>query len=337
MKRFLKAHHYSLLLVVKREWNNWITTYKIIAYFFDICKSWYNVYGDFMELINIKGNTYCIKNATNIGIYKISDNEVYLIDTGNDKECGKKILRIIEEQGWSIKGIINTHSHADHIGGNKFIQDRTNCIILNNGTENDITNHPIFEPTCLYGGYPLNELKNKFILASESHSTLIDNNLPGGLESFSLSGHSLDMIGIKTSDEVYFIGDAICDENIINKYHLFFLVDVLGYLNTLEYLRSLKGIFVPSNGEISSNIDNFININKNKVIEITNIIYQYLNVQKTLEDIIKHIFDYYQIHMNINQYYLLSFVIRSYLTYLVNENKITYSFIDNIMYYQKKE
>ena len=79
-----------------------------------------------MELVKVGEKTYYIKNATNIGIYKIDDNNVYLIDTGNDKEAGKKILKIIDENGWNIKGIINTHSNSDHIGGNKIIQDRTN-------------------------------------------------------------------------------------------------------------------------------------------------------------------------------------------------------------------
>ena len=48
-----------------------------------------------MELIQLGENTYYIKNATNIGVYKTGDTEVYLIDSGNDKDAGKKILKII--------------------------------------------------------------------------------------------------------------------------------------------------------------------------------------------------------------------------------------------------
>ena len=61
-----------------------------------------------MELVKVGEKTYYIKNATNIGIYKIDETQVYLIDTGNDKEAGKKILKIIDEQGWKVKGIITT-------------------------------------------------------------------------------------------------------------------------------------------------------------------------------------------------------------------------------------
>ena len=45
----------------------------------------------FMELVKVGEKTYYIKNPTNIGIYKIDETQVYLIDTGNDKEAGKKI------------------------------------------------------------------------------------------------------------------------------------------------------------------------------------------------------------------------------------------------------
>ena len=48
-----------------------------------------------MELVQVGDRTYYIKNPTNIGIYKVDEENVYLIDTGNDKVAGKKILRII--------------------------------------------------------------------------------------------------------------------------------------------------------------------------------------------------------------------------------------------------
>ncbi len=51
-----------------------------------------------MELVKVGEKTYYIKNPTNIGVYKINDTDVYIIDSGNDKDAGKKILKIIEAE-----------------------------------------------------------------------------------------------------------------------------------------------------------------------------------------------------------------------------------------------
>ena len=118
-----------------------------------------------MELIKVGEKTYYIKNPTNIGIYKVDDNNVYLIDSGNSKDAGKKILKIINEQGWNVKGIINTHSHADHIGGNKLIEDRTNCDIYASNIEQCFVKYPVLEPALLYGGCPFKDLTGKFLQA----------------------------------------------------------------------------------------------------------------------------------------------------------------------------
>ena len=42
-----------------------------------------------MELVQVGERTYYIKNAANIGVYRIDDRNVYLIDAGNDKDAGK--------------------------------------------------------------------------------------------------------------------------------------------------------------------------------------------------------------------------------------------------------
>lgn len=289
-----------------------------------------------MELVQVGEKTYYIKNATNIGIYKISENEVYLIDTGNDKDAGKKILKIIDDQGWCVKGIITTHSNADHIGGNKIIQDKTNCIILASGIEKSFTEFPILESSFLYGGYPFKDIRNKFLLAKESIVTPIKNNLPNGLEYISLKGHFFDMIGIRTSDNIYFLADSLFSEETITKYHLFFIYDVREFLKTLDYLNTLNGkLYIPSHCEATKDISFLINLNRNKVEEIMNNIYNTCGEGKTFEEILKSIFDEYNIIMNANQYVLVGSTIKSYLSYLLDENKLSYEFKENKMIWKK--
>ena len=290
-----------------------------------------------MELIKVGEKTYYIKNPTNIGIYKVDENNVYLIDSGNDKDAGKKILKIIEENGWNVKAIITTHANADHIGGNKIIQERSNCNIYANNIEKCFSEYPILEPTFLYGGYPFKELRNKFLMAKESNVIEIENNLPEGLEYISLKGHSFDMIGIKTDDDVYFLGDSLFSEETINKYHLFFIYDVKEYLNTLDRLEKIEGkYFIPSHCELSENIKDLIKLNRDKIKEILNNILEMCLTEKTFEEILKNIFDSYNLIMNTNQFVLVGSTVRSYLSYLYDEEKIKFDFKDNKMYWKTK-
>ncbi len=289
-----------------------------------------------MELEKVGEKTYYIKNPTNIGIYKINDKDVYIIDTGNDKEAGRKILKIINEQGWEVKGVINTHSHADHIGGNKIIQDRTNCNIYTHGAERAFTENTILESTVLFGGYPFKEIRNKFLFAKESRTIEIEGNLPEGLEYFSIKGHSPDMIGIKTSDDVYFLGDSLVSKETISKYHVFVIYDIKECLNTLEYLKTLKkGIYIPAHCEKTTDITELIQINQNKILEISDKLFNICKEPITFEGILKRIFEEYNLCMNANQYVLIGGTIRSYLSYLNEENRLEYEFKDNEMLWKQ--
>ena len=264
------------------------------------------------------------------------DNEnVFIIDSGNDKDAGKKVLKIVEEQGWNIKGIINTHSNADHIGGNKIIQDKTNCDIFAYNIEKCFTENPILESSFLYGGFPFKSIENKFLLAKASKVTHIDNNLPEGLEYFSLKGHFFDMIGIKTSDNIYFLADSLFSEETINKYHIFFIYDVKGFLNTLEYLKGLNGkLYIPSHCEESKDINRLVKLNEEKVNEILNVILEICKKEITYDQILKKVFDKYNLTMNANQYVLVGSTVKSYLSYLFNQNKVVYEFKENQMFWK---
>lgn len=291
-----------------------------------------------MELKQVGEKTYYIENPTNIGIYLVDDKHVFLIDTGNDKESGKKILKIVTEKGWEVVGIISTHSNADHVGGNKLIQERTNCKIYSYGIEKCITEYPLLEPSFLYGAYPFEAIRNKFLMAKPSIVTDIDNNLPNGLEYIILRGHFFDMIGVKTSDDVIFLGDSLFSEETITKYHVFFIYDVAEYLNTLNILKELPAkMYIPSHCAATANIKELIKINEDKINKILDYLYNLCKENITFEDILKNVFDNYALVMNATQYVLISSTIKSYLSYLKDQNKLTYEFIDNKMYWKQIE
>ncbi|HIT87829.1 MAG TPA: MBL fold metallo-hydrolase [Candidatus Coprocola pullicola] len=287
------------------------------------------------ELIQVAEHTYYIDCPAKIGIYEDTDG-IYLIDSGNDKEAGRKIKKILEQKNWHLKAILNTHSNADHIGGNQFLQKRFQCPIYCTPMENIIISNTILEPSFLYGGFPFKALRNKFLMAQESTSEDITSaRLPKNFEVFSLPGHFWDMIGFKTPDDVYFIADCLSGEAILDKYHISFVYDVKKYLQTLDFICTLQGkLFVPAHAQATENIVPLAEYNKQKIQEIVELLLSFCQNPFSAEEILKKIFDHYHLTMDEQQYVLVGSTIRSYLSYLIEEEKLTTKIIDNRFLFQ---
>ena len=98
------------------------------------------------ELVQVSQQSYYIQSPAKIGLVKLNDKEVCLIDSGNDKDAGRKVRQILDANGWCLRSIYNTHSNADHIGGNQYLQKQTGCKIYAPGIESDFIRHPVFSP-----------------------------------------------------------------------------------------------------------------------------------------------------------------------------------------------
>ncbi len=289
------------------------------------------------ELIQVSGNSYYIQSPAKIGLVKVNDAEVCLIDSGNDKDAGKKVRRILEENGWTLRAIYNTHSHADHIGGNKYLQAQTGCEIYAPGIEQYFTCAPVLEPTFLYGGNPAKELRHKFLMAQESDAkALTENALPEGWQLIPLSGHSFDMVGFRTPDDVVYLADCLSSKETIDKYKVGFIYDVGAYLETLEMVKTMKAkMFVPSHTAPVEDIAQLAQYNIDKVLEVADKIVELCEEPVSFEGLLGKLFEEYDLVMTFEQHALVGSTVRSYLTWLKNEGKISSQIEKNTIWYGK--
>ncbi len=278
------------------------------------------------DLKQLSNHTYYISSRSNIGIYE-ENGEVILIDSGSDKEAGRQALKFIRQNNWEVKLIVNTHSNADHIGGNAFIRKRTECRIAATELETPFINNPLFEPSFLSGGYPNKRLRNKFLLAEPSEVTNIIPDtgpiLNTSLEAVPLPGHFFQMIGVHTPDDVLFTADALIPSEIIEKYHIFYLYDIQSHFDTLSMLEEREEtLFLPSHGRPLGSIRETIKINRNKMYEIIGVIKEFCRGPLTAEELLSKLCMYYSLELNGNQYALLLSTVRSYLAFLLDKKEV---------------
>lgn len=289
------------------------------------------------ELIPVTDCTYYIQSPAKIGLVKLNKEDICLIDSGNDKEAGRKVRQILDAHHWRLRTIYNTHSNADHIGGNKYLHQKTGCRIYAPGIDCDFTRHPILESSFLYGGYPFKALRHKFLLAPESDAQYLSEDvLPEGFEIIPLPGHFFDMVGYRTPDDVIFLADCLSARAILDKYQITFIYDVAAYLDTLKMVKALEArMFIPSHAEPSDEIANLAQYNIDKVYNIAEQILEICREPIHFELILQKLFQKYQLTMTYDQYVLVGSTVRSYLAWLKDSGKIEGEFDNNLLLWHR--
>lgn len=292
------------------------------------------------ELEKVGSNSYYIQSPAKIGVYVRDNNEVFLIDSGNDKDAGRRIKKIIESNGWDLKGILVTHSNADHIGGCNYLQKQTGCKVFSEKMERAITENPFIEPSFLYGGYPFKELRNKFLVAQPSECIGFDDeDFPKEVEIIEIPGHFFDMVAYKIPDGTVFLADCMFSKEILDKYKIPFVYDVEKYIETLEMVKNIEGkIFIPSHALPQEDVRELADYNIQNVNKTSTLLKEICKEKVSFDNLLKEVFDRYELKMDFNQYVLVGSTVRSFLSWLkdkgeleaiIEENMILWKTVDN--------
>ncbi len=287
-------------------------------------------------LKQIKERVYCFIGPINMGILE-TDRGIVIIDTGLDSSYGRKLLRISVELKKEIVGIINTHSHADHFGGNNFLKKRTEAWTMASKLEKALIENPIFEPMYLFGGIPFPEMRTKFLegkpslvdmgVEDEKAKKILDDLNIGIIE---LAGHSPAQIGV-TYQDVVFIGDTVMPKRVIEKYKLGYLYDAKTEKETLLNLQRLEyDYFIPGHGKplLSEELRDLVNINLKNILGIEEMIFKILEVPCSTEDAFSQLVKLLGLNPDLTQILLLFSTFKGFLTGLKSEGLIEY-YLDN--------
>ncbi|MGC8663948.1 MAG: MBL fold metallo-hydrolase [Thermoplasmata archaeon] len=283
-----------------------------------------------MEIIKISGSTYIFPGSTAIGLY-LEDNEATVIDTGIDENNIRKIFNYLKDKGIVINSVINTHSHADHIGGNAFLEKKGVENFYSSEIESFFIRNPEFLPGYMFGSNPPKFMQNKFLMAEKTKN--VKSEIPKIFRVIDLSGHSWQMIGILTKDDVLFCADAFYAEDIVSKHPMLFHIDTENFFKKMDEILGMENYKkIISHGGMVNDVERVININKNAIENILN---------KTLDSLPNYldlIYSSLSQDLNFNsswEFYLNMVPFKSILLYLEKKGKIKFFLKEGKIYLDK--
>ncbi len=279
-------------------------------------------------MIEISPGVFYFKGATNIGIFG-EGKEVVMIDTGIDDDVARKVLRKIRENGMEVVAVINTHSHADHIGGNNFLQRRTSCRIYCPAEERSLIEFPESEAFYLFSGAsPPKGLRNKFICAKPSRverGLVPEERLElAGKRArvISLRGHSPGQIGIEV-DGILFCADSFFSEKLLEKYKIPFFSDVKSAKKVIEDLMdSNYSFYVPSHVNPGEDLSEIMEANLRRISEIRERVLEACDRSWIEEVVVKAMKSLGAKPGNLSQFLLLRTALLSYISWLEEDGEI---------------
>ena len=277
------------------------------------------------EFHRVGGHTCYLSAPTNIGIY-LRGNTAYVIDTGSHDADANAILRELGENGLTLAGVISTHAHADHTGGNRRLQDITGCPVFASPAEGAIIANPILNTSLLYGAYPPEELRRiHYLYAGGCRVSGFEHPaFPKELEILPLPGHSVGMIAVRTPDGVLFAADAVVDENAWKKGGAPYLYRVGQALESLDRLEHLPAkLYIPSHAKPTEDISVLTRLNRERILATRDCLLALTAEPVPFDVLIGRFAGSHGLRLDLFRHAILGSTLRAYLSWMLDDGSVT--------------
>ncbi len=287
------------------------------------------------ELIQLGEDTYFIDCPSRVGVVRLCRRDVCLIDSGATPEAAKRIDQLLAQNGWRVSRIINTHAHAGHCGGNAYFYEQYRCQIFAPSAEAAFARYPALHLALAYGAAPPSALCIPRLMPQPSPAAALTGTfLAPDFELYRLDGHAPAMVGVKTRDGVWFVGDAVMGEDVMREAQILQMYDAGEYLRSLEALERLEGAkFVPSHAQPTDTLLPLIIQNRVRIQAMMEFLCSLCEEPLCFDAVVKAVFDHYALTLTAEKYAVAGSSLRALLTYLCDAGRMELRAMENMMYF----
>ncbi|MGC4106101.1 MAG: MBL fold metallo-hydrolase [Thermomicrobiales bacterium] len=293
---------------------------------------------------HLNGRAGVVVGGTNVGVIRLDDRRVLLIDTGLNDTTARKVLRTVRDDlGSEVVAILNTHGHADHFGANAFTVKRTAAEVWAPDLDEMTLRHPLMQAIMLYGGAdPVDAIRTKFLVAEPSP---VDHIVHAGMltidgvtiEAIPLAGHSMNQLGYLV-DGVFFCADVVFPQAALEKYPIPYLYGLTEHLAALEHAATIECVaVVPGHGPVEKGMAEPIARNRAVIDRVLATVPELLEEPLTTDDLAQRLFTTLDVPVNdASGFYLLKPTVAAYLAHLERQGVIEHLIENRGAYWRRK-
>ncbi|WP_028593411.1 MBL fold metallo-hydrolase [Paenibacillus assamensis] len=283
-----------------------------------------------LELLQAIGSSYYLSGKLSVGVYLNEANRTaVLIDSGPNAGIAKALDRLLRNMGYSVSAIINTHAHVQQYGGNYYFQETYPDIRVYSSE----LSAPFIQYPWLGHSYGAAET----LLVEEEkvkHQVVVTDMIPyedraihidgAAFTIVTLPGHSPDMIGVITPDNVLYGSDALFGKQTLMRQKLLYYNDIKSARATFNKLSaSAVSSYVFNHGGYCTDISELVHDHFERLEQCLQDVEAIIRAHAmTYEQIVKEVLLHYEIEDNSTAYMAISSIVRALLNELKRTNKI---------------
>ncbi len=292
------------------------------------------------DLAQLSDHVYYLLGAANTALV-VNQKEAVIVDTGGDKDAGRRLKKACESLQVTPVAILNTHAHADHYGGNDFLVRNFGLPVYAPPFEASIIENPYLEPVYLFGGAkPPAELMSKWLMGKPTEVTHILK--PGRLELIGLdlkiidtSGHAHTHYALRVGD-VLIAADAVFGSSVLEKYPLPFGQDVGAQIASAARVGETGArVVLPGHGDPTEDVQELAENNLRAFARATDAVLAACTGVGS-EAVLGAAADALGLELrDLPRYYLNLCVVNAYLSYLRETGRVALSLQDNQLRWER--